>query len=86
VQKIFVIGNGESRRGFDLNKLRSLGTTIGCNALYRDFDPDYLISVDRAMVEEICRSGYADSHRVVVNDRWYNDFKHHLGVQSLPVF
>jgi hypothetical protein len=86
LQNIFVIGNGESRRGFDLGRLSSLGTVIGCNALYRDFSPDYLISVDRAMIDEICRSGYADQHRVIVNDRHYPLFKQHLGIQCLPVF
>ena len=45
----YVIGNGPSRKGFDLNKLPATGQTYGCNALYRDFVPDYIFSVDTKM-------------------------------------
>ena len=42
----YCIGNGPSRKGFDLNKLKDSGQTYGCNALYRDFMPDFIFSVD----------------------------------------
>ena len=45
----YIIGNGPSRKGFDLNKLPATGQTYGCNALYRDFVPDYIFSVDTKM-------------------------------------
>jgi len=48
-----VIGNGTSRLHFDLYKIKQKYTTYGCNALYRDFIPDYLISMDIYMVTEI---------------------------------
>lgn len=48
-----VIGNGLSRLVFDLDEIHDVYTTYGCNALYRDFMPDYLISVDQHMVGEI---------------------------------
>ena len=48
-----VIGNGPSRLNFDLCQINKLMTTYGCNALYRDFMPNYLISMDYAMVKEI---------------------------------
>lgn len=51
-----VIGNGKSRLNFDLDQLQKHFTTYGCNALYRDFIPDYLISMDFAMVHEILES------------------------------
>ena len=39
-----------------MKKLRATGQTYGCNALYRDFIPDYIFSVDskitQAMVED----------------------------------
>jgi len=63
----FVIGNGESRRGIDLNKLHERGKTFGCNALYRDFAPDYLGALDTAICEEIIQSGYADTHKFFCN-------------------
>jgi len=48
-----VIGNGKSRLQFDLHQIHAVTVTYGCNALYRDFIPDYLISMDVAMVHEI---------------------------------
>jgi len=56
---IFLIGNGSSRKDFDLNKLRGKGTIIGCNALFRTFNPDILIAVDNKMVKEIGNSNYS---------------------------
>lgn len=42
----YCIGNGPSRKDFDLNTLKATGQTYGCNALYRDFMPDFIFSVD----------------------------------------
>ena len=52
----YIIGNGPSRKGFDLNQLKPTGEIYGCNALYRDFVPDYLFSVDAKMTQEISKS------------------------------
>jgi hypothetical protein len=49
----FIIGNGASRAKFDLTTLSPHGTTYGCNALYRDFYPDWLVSIDDGMIAEI---------------------------------
>jgi hypothetical protein len=59
----FVLGNGMSRRGLDLNLVRSRGPVYGCNALYRDFTPDVLVATDRGMAQEIESTGYAQQHR-----------------------
>jgi len=48
-----IIGNGKSRLQFDLNQLQNLFTTYGCNALYRDFIPDFLVSHDMGIADEI---------------------------------
>jgi uncharacterized protein Veg len=48
-----VIGNGPSRKHVDLETIGRQMTTYGCNVLYRDYMPDYLISMDWAIVEEI---------------------------------
>ena len=58
MSKAFCIGNGESRKGFDLEQLRPHGKIYGCNGLYRDFKPDVLVSVDGAMMHEVYQSGY----------------------------
>ena len=42
------LGNGQSRQGLDLNKLKKYSTVIGCNAIYRDFEPDILVALDSA--------------------------------------
>jgi hypothetical protein len=46
-----VIGNGISRRGFDLNQLT--GITLGCNSLYKHYKPDYLVAIDTVIRAEI---------------------------------
>lgn len=51
-----VIGNGRSRLKYDLHQLKKYYTTYGCNALYRDFLPHVLVSMDIHMVTEIINS------------------------------
>ena len=55
----YIIGNGTSRKTFDLTKLKGKGTVYGCNALYRDFMPDVLIVHDFKITEEVFNSGYS---------------------------
>ena len=62
MKNVFVLGNGESRLQFPLEKLRTHGKIYGCNALYRDFAPDVLVAIDPHMVEEIISSGYHQTH------------------------
>ncbi len=69
-----VIGNGPSRLElFDLNILAKhrgglLGSrklqTYGCNALYRDFTPDFLVAVGNGIVSEIANSNYTKDNIV----------------------
>ena len=49
---IFCIGNGESRKDFDLERLRPHGKIYGCNGLYRDFVPDVLVAMDYNICHE----------------------------------
>ena len=53
-----VLGNGPSRHGLNLPKLRENAAIYGCNALYRDFKPDFLFANDTNMIVEILQSGY----------------------------
>ena len=57
--RAFCLGNGPSRKSIDLESLKSYGTVIGCNAIYRDFTPDILVALDSRIGHEIYRSGYA---------------------------
>ena len=59
----FVLGNGKSRSGLDLNLLKQNGKIYGCNALYREFIPDVLIATDKPIADEIQNSGYARENR-----------------------
>jgi len=54
----FIIGNGESRRNFDLNKIKGVAPIFGCNALYRNFSPDWLVAVDGGVIDEINSSNF----------------------------
>ena len=62
----YIIGNGPSRKGLDLSTLD--GTTFGCNALYRDFTPDYLVSGDSTIIKEICKSEYPKNNKCIFPD------------------
>ena len=60
LKRVFIIGNGESRKGFDLANLRQFGTIYGCNAIYREFMPDVITAVDHGIMHEIYHAGVAD--------------------------
>lgn len=63
----FVVGNGTSRRTIDLHPLKNIGPIYGCNALYREFEPDHLIAVDAKMILEIAKKGWQKTHKVYTN-------------------
>jgi len=77
----FVLGNGRSRLSLNLNELKKCGKIYGCNGLYRDFDPDYLIAVDEKMVKEIVESKYHYNRPV-----WTNPNKGVLSISGLNLF
>ena len=59
VKRVFCIGNGESRQGYNLDKLKPFGKIYGCNAIYRDYMPDVLTAVDHGIMHEIYHAGVA---------------------------
>lgn len=63
----FVLGNGTSRLNINPQELQRYGKIYGCNALYREFEPDYLVAVDPKMIVEIEKSGYQRTHEVWTN-------------------
>ena len=67
--RVFCIGNGESRQSLDLNIFKPYGKIYGCNALYRDFTPDVLTAVDHGIMHEIYQSGYCDT-----NETWLRNW------------
>jgi len=77
----FVLGNGTSRKTINLNELKRKGITFGCNALYREFSPDYLIAVDTKMILEISQAGYQHQQQV-----WTNRNKNFKKIKGLNFF
>lgn len=78
----FVLGNGTSRRDIDLVKLKQYGKIYACNAIYREFDPDYLIAVDAKMVLEIDRKSYQKQNPNV----WTNPNKAYRKLEGFNYF
>jgi hypothetical protein len=71
-----VIGNGPSRLQLNLNLIknhkggllsRERLQSYGCNALYRDFAPDFLVAVGKDIVKEIYNSEYPTNNVVYTN-------------------
>jgi hypothetical protein len=70
-----IIGNSPSRSDFNLQNLKKpmglLGATTlqtyGCNALYRDFTPDFLVAHGNDIVKEIAGSEYVKNNIVYTN-------------------
>jgi len=77
----FVLGNGTSRKSINPEDLKPHGKIYGCNALYREFEPDYLIAVDVKMILEISKTGYQYKHEV-----WTNPNRSYQAIKGLNLF
>jgi len=79
---MWVIGNGESRTTINIDRLA--GPKVGCNALWRDYYTDYLVCVDRRMVDEAI-SGNANTNGTLIYTRpdWINRYVN-KDVRSVP--
>ena len=78
----YCIGNGPSRKNFDLTKL-SKGATYGCNALYRDYIPTYLFCIDGEMANEWVQNNVQDKCKVYST---MHETKKHKGFNVIPNF
>tara|TARA_Y100000817_G_C16796952_1_gene517821 strand:- start:193 stop:756 length:564 start_codon:yes stop_codon:yes gene_type:complete len=76
----YCIGNGPSRKNFDLSKLKN-GYTYGCNALYRDFIPNFLFCIDGEMAEEWNNAGVQNKCKVFCPK---NDAIKYTGFNTIP--
>lgn len=77
----FVLGNGTSRKSINLKNIHPYGKIYGCNALYREYEPDYLVAVDVKMVLEINSAGFQHQHQV-----WTNPNKTYHKIKNLNFF
>lgn len=80
IERIDIIGNGESRTGIDFNSFNTY--KIGCNAAYRDFNINCLVAVDRRMVEEAVDVGFSRS--IYTRRDWASSFAAYGNVKILP--
>ena len=70
-----IVGNSPTRLEFNLQNLKKfsglLGAdtlqTYGCNALYRDFTPDFLVAHGNDIVKELAESEYIKNNIVYTN-------------------
>jgi hypothetical protein len=73
--KAVVIGNGESRRGINLESYRTEHTLIGCNALHRDITVDHLVCCDRRMASEAVENPLTMDTLIYVRPDWFHYFR-----------
>jgi len=77
---MLILGNGESRKDLDLNFFKE--TTVGCNAIYRDFTVDHLVCVDRRLVKESLESDF--KNQIYTRKDWFPHFKCSSNVNLVP--
>lgn len=58
VKRVFILGNGKSRKGITVEMLRPYGFVFGCNMIFETEEPDALVVHDRAMQDYVLRSDY----------------------------
>ena len=79
---MLVVGNGESRTNINIDKID--GPKVGCNALWRDYSVDYLICVDKRMVEESIRGNVnINGTLIYTREEWYGRYKG-LRIRKVP--
>ena len=87
MSRAVVVGNGESRRGVNLESYQSTYTLIGCNGIHRDIKVDHLVCCDRRMVAEAISNPNIGDTLIYVRDGWYHYFRKILKnkrIQHLP--
>ena len=86
-----MIGNGQSRRGLDIDELKQHGMVYGCNGIYRDFTPDVLCVLDAGVCLEAVEFGYpAKGHKCLfTHGSWEplpKELREHIDIDSDEVF
>lgn len=82
---IIVLGNGKSRLNFDLDELSEYAITFGCNALYRDFAPDILLTVDIPITHEILSTEYTKRNKLYtsISNSFTPEFRNQFEVERM---
>ena len=82
---IIVLGNGKSRLNFDLDELSEHAITFGGNALYRDFAPDILLTVDIPITHEILSTEYTKRNKLYtsISNSFTPEFRNQFEVKHM---
>jgi len=86
----FVLGNGVSREGVDIDQLLRRGSVYGCNAIYRTHIPTVLVATDQPISRAIQEQGHCKhtrfyTRRPLPNSGACTIPKHLFGYSSGPV-
>ena len=87
----FVLGNGKSRLEIDPQQdLHGRGTIYGCNAIYRDFMPQVLVSTDKPISDQIQLEGIPErvkhwTRRPLPESKSHKIERPYYGMSSGPV-
>ena len=79
----FCIGNGESRKGYDLQKLRDIGPLYGCGAVWRDNHVDNLICCNKFRAREAIQHNVHTQSNFYTRADWIPFLKTE-GIKTLP--
>ena len=79
---MLVIGNGESRKQIDLQKITE--TKIGCNAILRDTKVDHLVCVDKSMLREAVNTSYHKDAKVYTRKRLFVQHRLEKNIRMVP--
>ena len=80
---VSIIGNGESRMGFDMTPLKLFSTVVGCNAIFRDYVCEYLVCADKHMCQEAVNT-VGKGTTIYTRDKWVNQFAMWPNVIKIP--
>lgn len=79
---MLVIGNGESRLGVDISRLKD--NKVGCNAILRQYHVEHLVCCDRRMVQEAIDFEYNTISKIYTRADWISYFKGHKNINQVP--
>jgi len=77
-----IIGNGESRKHIDIEKLDFF--KIGCNAITRDYKVDLVSCCDKSMVRESIDRGVNQHTPIFTRDKWKSYFNNAYNINYYP--
>jgi hypothetical protein len=84
---VIVIGNGESRRHINLQRLTSRVPLVGCNAVHRDAIVDHLVCCDQRMIREALKNVNNCQTLIYVRPEWYFTYRKLMknkNIRSVP--